>query len=209
MNTNILYKDSIPSTTNQIQNITTLNNPFINNPNYNNLSQNTPNKTIFYPEQKLKSSYNSSTLDVGTFNKTNSLPRIRQSNTMTKSVIERNILRISSSGTLVTSKRSKRYNKVLKNGKKIRNIDVNDDSEEHQNEDLDSASTNSIAKTRSFTSQNKITSLSDDIYNKKVNTVYQNPQINGYPLTNNVATIKPKKTIESLNPFAIFVNKII
>ena len=209
MNTNILYKDSIPSTTNQIQNISTLNNHFINNPNYNNISQNTPNKTIFYPEQKLKSSYNSSTLDVGTFNKTNSLPRIRQSNTMTKSVIERNILRISSSGTLVTSKRSKRYNKVLKNGKKIRNIDVNDDYEEHQNEDLDSASTNSIAKTRSFTSQNKITSLSDDIYNKKVNTVNQNPQINGYPLTNNVATVKPKKTIESLNPFARFVNKIL
>ena len=209
MNSNILYKDSIPSTTNQIQNITTLNNPFINNPNYNNIYQNTPNRTILYPEQKVKSSYNSSTMNVGTINKTNSIPRIRQSNTMTKSIIERNILRISSSGTLISSKRSKRFNKVLKNGKKIRNIDVNDDYEEHQNEDLDSASTNSIGKTKSFTSQNKFTSLSDDIYNKKVNTVYQNPQFNGYPLTNNVATIKPKRTIESLNPFARFVNKIL
>lgn len=49
---------------------------------------------------------------------------------------------LESSGKLLTSSRSSKYNKVIKNGKKIRNIDINNESEDNQNEDTESIISN-------------------------------------------------------------------
>ena len=43
--------------------------------------------------------------------------------------------KISSSGSLLESSRSSKFNKVIKNGKKITNIDINDDCDDNQNDE--------------------------------------------------------------------------
>ena len=150
MNSNNPYNNTIPIYTNQFQNIQTINNPFINNQNYNNYFGDVPLNTVPLSQLNLKSAYSNSTLNDGTINKKNSVQHFRQSSASSKNIIERNKLRLSSSGTLLTSTRSRKFNKVLKNGKKIGNIDINNDSEDAHNEDLESVSTNSIAKKKNF-----------------------------------------------------------
>ena len=74
------------------------------------------------------------------FNSSNDIldktPKVNAKKNLSKSVSERDNLiqerkrRLESSGVLVKSKRAPKYNKVLKNGKKIKNIDINDDCED-------------------------------------------------------------------------------
>ena len=64
------------------------------------------------------------------------IPKVNAKKNLSKSVSEKDnsILerkkRLESSGILLKSKRAPKYNKVLKNGKKIKNIDINDDCED-------------------------------------------------------------------------------
>ena len=214
MNSNNPYNNTIPIYTNQFQNIQTINNPFINNQNYNNYFGNVPLNTVPLSQLNLKSAYSNSTLNVGTINKINSVQHFRQSSASSKNITERNKLRLPSSGTLLTSTRSRKFNKVLKNGKKIGNIDINNDSEDAHNEDLESVSTNSIAKKKTFNNTRILnTSLSDDVNNNTLNKIdnISGPTIpfNGNTLNKTNAVVAPRPTIESLNPFARFINKIL
>jgi serine/threonine protein phosphatase PrpC len=62
------------------------------------------------------------------------IPRINAKKNLSKSVQDSSFQdrkkRLESSGILVKSKRAPKYNKVLKDGKKIKNIDINDDCED-------------------------------------------------------------------------------
>ena len=75
----------------------------------------------------------------------------------------------SSSGTLYKSSRSKKYNRVFKNGLKIRNIDINNDYEDIKNEDTESQSTNAITKKRnSLSTKNIINSRNESLTQNKL-----------------------------------------
>ena len=115
-----------------------------------------------------------------------------------------------SSGTLIPSSRSKKFNKVIKNGEKIRNIDINDDSEDIKNEDTESVSTNSnpikrndlnISKDRYFgnDTQKKLTSA---LETQNIETI-SGRQLLG-PATTQIA-----KPPVKMNIFATFINKIL
>ena len=76
---------------------------------------------------------------------TDKTPKVNAKKNLSKSVSERENLiqdrkkKLESSGVLVKSRRAPKYNKVLKNGKKIKNIDINDDCEDNM-KDEDSVS---------------------------------------------------------------------
>ena len=74
---------------------------------------------------------------------------------------------LQSSGKLLVSSRSSKYNKVLKNGKKIKNIDINSDYEGMPKEDDDSVSINLNIKNRSTSNgvKNKLNFTTNDIKN--------------------------------------------
>lgn len=130
MKANILPRGSMPTLTTQGQNIKTFNNSSIENVNYSNLLGKTVNNTIYSLEPNIKNAYSTSTINIGknpNIGKQNTITHIRQSNTTNKNNFDRNKIKLSSSGTLLTSKRAQRYNKVLKNGNKIHNIDINID----------------------------------------------------------------------------------
>ena len=228
MKANILPRGSMPTLTIQGQNIKTFNNSSIENVNYSNLLGKTLNNTIYSRAPNIKNAYSTSTINIGrspNINKQNTITHIRQSNTTNKKNFEsnnaslnkkeiRNKIKLSSSGTLLTSKRAQRYNKVLKNGNKIHNIDINIDYEENQNEDLESVSTNTILKKKTFNNNlTKLNSISRNLDNSTQNkqTILNNTnsQFNGNQLTKSLASVKPEKTIKSLNPFARFINKIL
>lgn len=207
----------MPTLTTQGQNIKTFNNSSIENVNYSNLLGKTVNNTIYSLEPNIKNAYSTSTINIGknpNIGKQNTITHIRQSNTTNKNNFDRNKIKLSSSGTLLTSKRAQRYNKVLKNGNKIHNIDINIDYEENQNEDLESVSTNTILKKKTFnnnsTQLNSVSgNLSDSTQNKLTGLNNTYSQFNGNQLNKSLTTVKPEKTIESLNPFARFINKIL
>ena len=74
---------------------------------------------------------------------------------------------LQSSGKLLISSRSSKYNKVLKNGKKIKNIDINSDYEGMPKEDDDSVSINLNIKNRSTSNgvKNKLNYSTNDVKN--------------------------------------------
>ena len=74
---------------------------------------------------------------------------------------------LQSSGKLLISSRSSKYNKVLKNGKKIKNIDINSDYEGMPKEDDDSVSINLNIKNRSTSNgvKNKLNFSTNDVKN--------------------------------------------
>ena len=74
---------------------------------------------------------------------------------------------LQSSGKLLVSSRSSKYNKVLKNGKKIKNIDINSDYEGMPKEDDDSVSINLNIKNRSTSNgvKNKLNFSTNDVKN--------------------------------------------
>ena len=217
MKANILPRGSMPRLTIQGQNIKTFNNSSIENVNHSNLLGKTLNNTIYPGGPNIKNAYSTSTINIGrspNINKQNTITHIRQSNTTNKKNFDRNKIKLSSSGTLLTSKRAQRYNKVLKNGNKIHNIDINIDYEENQNEDLESVSTNTILKKKTFNNNlTKLNSVSGNLNNSTQNKLSilnnTNSQFNGNQLTKSLTSVKPKKTIKTLNPFARFINKIL
>ena len=74
---------------------------------------------------------------------------------------------LQSSGKLLVSSRSSKYNKVVKNGKKIKNIDINSDYDGMPKEDDDSVSINPNKKNRSNSNNVKVklNSTTNDIKN--------------------------------------------
>ena len=97
---------------------------------------------------------------------------------------------IKSSGTILASSSSSNFNKVLKNGKKIKNIDINEESQDNFNQDSDSVSQNKLINNNQLA--NKVSILDS----KAKNTLLKSNTI-------------PTTTTTSLNPFAKFLNKIL
>ena len=141
-------------------------------------------------------------------NSYNSLSYNNRNNTDGKVYHYKTIIKKSSllsSGTLLPSGKSKRYNSVLKNGTKIRNIDINDDCEDNKNEDSESLSTNAISKNKKIvSSQNSLSSgnqyIGNSTQSKFGSTVISKSMGNS---TTQVAEY-PK-----MNIFAAFINKIL
>ena len=141
---------------------------------------------------QLKSSYNTTSNNNGAYSNGN---------------VQR--LRTLSSGTLIQSSRSKKFNRVIKNGEKIRNIDMNDDSEDINNEDTESLSTNSLIK-RNDLKIPKNQYLGNDTQKKLTSALEtQNiDTINGRQLMGPATTQIVKPPIK-MNIFATFINKIL
>ena len=156
---------SIPNK--QAQNISTINNFNLTYQNFHSNLGKSMNKALSSQEQninpnrtmandvnslkKIKNNYITSNLNQNNINNINSniqnsKANVRLSNTPNK-IIEIKKGKLTSSGSLLKSSRSSKFNRVFKNGKKIKNIDINDDCEDTQNdEDTESISTNSLAK---------------------------------------------------------------
>ena len=114
---------------------------------------------------------------------------------------------IKSSGTLYVSKRSKYFNKVLKNGKKIRNIDINNDIEDLiNNEDTDSVSTvNSQKRSNSFiVNSNK---LRENILSNGQTNIINNE--NNNIINENFDSEEYRKLFENKNPLAKLLNRFL
>lgn len=210
MNSNFFYNDSRNYSFAPRYNNTNINNTL----SYSNNYGNTITNLKYAPEPTLKSIYNSTRINNGPiYNLNNSATQIRHANTLDKNMIERNRFRLTSSGILVASKKSKKFNKILKNGSKIRNIDINNESEDVQNKDEDLVSNKSMHSNKSFNNQTKNFSKSNsknNYNNNNLNTLNEKtPKFNGSQSEKNITNIKPKKRELKLNPFARFINSIL
>ena len=101
-----------------------------------------------------------------------------------------------SSGKLKISRRNQKYNRVIKNGKKLKNIDLNRDyDEEPENEDDKSSINSSLFK-------NKLASkVQNDSLNKNASEqlILNNQQTNTNIAGNNISNIQQNSIINSLN----------
>ena len=101
-----------------------------------------------------------------------------------------------SSGKLKISRRNQKYNRVIKNGKKLKNIDLNRDyDEEPENEDDKSSINSSLFK-------NKLASkVQNDSLNKNASEqlILNNQQTKTNIAGNNISNIQQNSIINSLN----------
>ena len=118
MNSNNLLTAKIPISNNQ-QNTTFINTSNYINQNINSSLGKSINNSIIVPEEK-----NITKIQ-------NKISKNTNNNDML--LIKRG--KITSSGSLLESSRSSKFNRVIKNGKKITNIDINDDCEDNQNDE--------------------------------------------------------------------------
>ena len=127
--------------------------------------------------------------NINNFNNTNNLRNSFNGNMIrNKSLI--------SSGKLKISRRNQKYNRVIKNGKKLKNIDLNRDyDEEPENEDDKSSINSSLFK-------NKLASkVQNDSLNKNASEqlILNNQQTNTNIAGNNISNIQQNSIINSLN----------
>ena len=126
--------------------------------------------------------------NINNFNNTNNLRNSFNGNMIrNKSLI--------SSGKLKISRRNQKYNRVIKNGKKLKNIDLNRDyDEEPENEDDKSSINSSLFK-------NKLASkVQNDSLNKNASEqlILNNQQTNTNIAGNNISNIQQNSIINSL-----------
>ena len=141
----------------------------------NNLLGKTVNDTILLqninPNQIMQPNFNPLIKEETKSIKLNNLNNNKIQNDIKKSnntkIINIGKKNLQSSGKLLVSSRSSKYNKVLKNGKKIKNIDINSDYEGMPKEDDDSVSINLNIKNRSTSNgvKNKLNFTTNDIKN--------------------------------------------
>ena len=138
------------------------------------------------------------------------IPKVNAKKNLSKSVSEKDnsILerkkRLESSGILVKSKRAPKYNKVLKNGKKIKNIDINDDCEDTMKDEDSVSSLPMNAKKKS----NDSSIISNSKKNSevkpkqtiktKVNDIKEENPSNKYLKKNDKTEIQPEQTIRRI-----------
>ena len=127
--------------------------------------------------------------NINNFNNTNNLRNSFNGNMIrNKSLL--------SSGKLKISRRNQKYNRVIKNGKKLKNIDLNRDyDEEPENEDDKSSINSSLFK-------NKLASkVQNDSLNKNASEqlILNNQQTNTNIAGNNISNIQQNSIINSLN----------
>ena len=134
MNTNFLQRGPVPVPSIPFNNASAVNNNLYRN-NLLNQNRSLPNNAnnIF----NIKSAYNTSTYN-NRVNAVNNLQKSKyQTSTFKKKVIIKNGKK-TNSGSLLKSSRANSFNRVIRYGHKIRNIDINLDPEDNQNEDTES-----------------------------------------------------------------------
>ena len=234
MNVNFYQRSVVPTINYQGYNLQTLNYRQINvngingnilytplYPQQQNINPNTTltigTNNLLNGPQNLKASYNNSIhnrqfsgqiKNVKSFNN-----RANSANNYRKIGIKKG--QLYSSGTLISSKKSRKENKVMKNGNEISNIDINNDNEENRNDGFRSVSTSSLIK-------------DDYLLNKNVNGNFNSNGINAGPTMENqnllsvnnlnntdinglseTTTEANDEEYAKLNPLARFFNKII
>ena len=168
MNTNFLQRGPVPVPSIPYNNNSAVN----NNLNRNNfINQNRALLNNANNQFKIKSAYNTSTYN-NQVNSANNLQKSKyQTSTFRKKVIIRNGKK-TNTGSLIKSSRSNSFNKVIRYGKKISNIDMNQDPEDNQNEDTESIT--SFHKPSSTLLQSSLNSTGISTYNsgllQKANT---------------------------------------
>lgn len=197
INGNIIYNSLYPL---QQQNI---------NPNTtltigtNNLLNGQPNLKTSYSSLTHNRQYSGSTKNAKTFfNRTNS------TNNYKKIGIKKG--QLYSSGKLIASTKSRKENKVLKNGNEISNIDMNNDNDENKNEGFRSVLTNSLIKDDYLLNKNNSGNFNSGptMENQNLSNFnsLNNMDINGLSETTTEAN---DEEYSKLNPLARFFNKII
>ena len=202
------------------------NNPYANrlNPKENNLllynSYNNinTNKSIDFYQSLKNNQYN----QIGPLNLNNNMSKYssktavdNRGKTLDKKLNKNNVDRVkrnlSSSGVLKPSKRDKKYDKVIKNGKKIKNIDINRDYDEKPDDDVSSnaSATNNMFKNK-LIEQNKQNSNIQTINKNEDNIKRSNTQflISKQKELNFIgkSTIFPNNQINDPNTFNISLN---
>ena len=233
MNGNFYQRIVIPSTNYQGYNLQTMNYHQLNvngingniltNPLYlqqQNINPNTiltnSNNNLLFGQQNLKTSFSTLTHNnhsgpikngKGFFNRANSNNNNRK--------IGIRIGQLYSSGTLITSKKSRKENKVLKNGNEISNIDINNDNEDNKNDGFRSVSTSSLIKDDYLLGKNGNGIMNYNSTN--LGPTMGNQNLSNINSLNNMDINEPsEETTEvndeeyaKLNPLARFFNKII
>ena len=222
MDSNNFSKSSAPFTNIQKQSNSIIIEPSLNT-KFNSVVQKKINNKIFakeekiYPKEKpisqsvkqknIKYNYNTNTNKINKYSGTKeqmSRTMVHQSPILSKNRVIQIDKNLQSSGTLLTSSRSSKFNKVLKNGKQIKNIDINNDCEDNKNEEeAESVSTTIIVK-NSENINNNILLNSNNSKNNKLG-----PIINSQNMINNFGsgidnidnqmlykTERPKQTVK-------------
>lgn len=201
MTSTIQPRASLPLMNSQRPIIMNIYNPMLNNRNINSINGSLLNNNLNNQKQNINPNLTKVSNVNNSYNNnirnTYSSERIRNSKTLPNSsnLPKKNLNfgRLYSSGTLIPSKRSKRYNIVRKGNNEIKNIDINNESEGIEN-NLDIISTNSLKKKVALTNGNN---LSPEMIPQNTNHMFRT-----------VDTGLPNSSFK-LNPFARFVNYII
>ena len=154
------------------------------------------NQLIYYPINYIYPNITSQSMIL---NQNNPLNLLSSNNNINKSInsisasdrkngsnLNKSKISLSSSGILKKSKRDKKYNRVLKNGKKLKNIDLNRDYEEEPENEDDLSSINS--STNLF--KNKLSFQNNSLNNNEpeksiLNSKLKNSNSNGNNAINN------------------------
>ena len=154
------------------------------------------NQLIYYPINYIYPNITSQSMIL---NQNNPLNLLSTNNNINKSInsisasdrkngsnLNKSKISLSSSGILKKSKRDKKYNRVLKNGKKLKNIDLNRDYEEEPENEDDLSSINS--STNLF--KNKLSLQNNSLNNNEpeksiLNSKLKNSNSNGNNAINN------------------------
>ena len=154
------------------------------------------NQLIYYPINYIYPNITSQSMIL---NQNNPLNLLSSNNNINKSInsisasdrkngsnLNKSKISLSSSGILKKSKRDKKYNRVLKNGKKLKNIDLNRDYEEEPENEDDLSSINS--STNLF--KNKLSLQNNSLNNNEpeksiLNSQLKNSNSNGNNAINN------------------------
>ena len=225
MNSNLLQRGSMPLTYNKSYNNLFVSNSLLVNGNinttFNNSFNNINNSQIqnVNPKQTLVSNFNPKNLNspynsivnitrIGKIKNTKSFSQqsLALKNKMRTININKN--RLSNSGTLISSKKSKKFDKVLKNGKEIGNIDINGDPDIPKN-DSDSISTNSNRnRFKSFDKNKNISNKGNFGISNGDNNINNINSINNSQSLGNTEQSNSHSAFE-MNPIARFINYII
>ena len=225
MNSNLLQRGSMPLSYNKSHNNlfvrnslfgngninTTFNNSFntINNPQIQNVKPKPTLASNFNPEN-LNSPYNSivNITRIGAIKNAKSFNEQSLSSKKKMRIIKINKSSLSSSGTLISSKKSKKFDKVLKNGKEIENIDINGDPDNPKN-DSDNISTNSNRnRFKSFDKNKNISNEGNFGISYGASNINNINSINNSQSLENTGQSNSHNTFK-MNPLARFINYII
>ena len=168
------------------------------------------NQLIYYPINYIYPNITSQSMIL---NQNNPLNLLSSNNNINKSInsisasdrkngsnLNKSKISLSSSGILKKSKRDKKYNRVLKNGKKLKNIDLNRDYEEEPENEDDLSSINS--STNLF--KNKLSLQNNSLNNNEpeksiLNSKLKNSNSNGNNAINNQQQYSIIKSLKNNN----------